>query len=322
MRNGRMTKNGANTREEALAGPGRGLQSVSMPERRTVLESPGLSHFAGRSGLNGLSEDSRDAPPCSSSSSSKFSARPRTRTRTIHSRASIAQAWQCALPLLLRWPLLACTVFALGRLTAQTSTNELTTGTITNTPPVVEPAVEKAWSFSVSAFGYLVPDDQDFVQPTVTADRGWLHLEARYNYEALETASVWVGYNFSVGEKVSLDFTPMLGGVFGDIKGVAPGYKASLSWWKLELYSEGEYVVDARDSSGNFFYTWSELSLSPVDWFRFGVVTQRTRAYESDLDIQRGFLAGVTCKKLSFTTYVFNPDQDRPTVVLAAGVSF
>ena len=36
----------------------------------------------------------------------------------------------------------------------------------------------------------------------------------------------------------------MIGGVFGDTTGVAPGYKGSLSWWKLELYSEGEYVFD------------------------------------------------------------------------------
>jgi hypothetical protein len=29
----------------------------------------------------------------------------------------------------------------------------------------------------------------------------------------------------------------MLGGVFGDTTGIAPGYKGSLNWWKLELYS-------------------------------------------------------------------------------------
>ena len=42
----------------------------------------------------------------------------------------------------------------------------------------------------------------------------------------------------------------MLGGVFGDTTGIAPGYKGSLSWWKLELYSEGEYVFDAGEHFG------------------------------------------------------------------------
>ena len=97
------------------------------------------------------------------------------------------------------------------------------------------------------------------MQPTVTFDRDWLHLEARYNYENLDTGSAWVGYNFSGGEKLAWEFTPMLGGVFGNTTGIAPGYKGSLSWWKLELYSEGEYVFDTGDSSESFFYTWSEL---------------------------------------------------------------
>jgi hypothetical protein len=156
----------------------------------------------------------------------------------------------------------------------------------------------------------------------VTFDHDWLHLEARYDYEDRETGSVWVGYNFSGGDKLAWEFTPMLGGVFGNTDGVAPGYKGSLSWWKLELYSEAEYVFDTGDSADNFFYTWSELSLSPVDWFRFGLVVQRTKLYQTDYDIQRGLLVGLSYKKVDFTTYVFNPDASRPTIVLGLGVSF
>ena len=167
-----------------------------------------------------------------------------------------------------------------------------------------------------------MPDDRDYVQPTVTADRGWLHLEARYNYEALDTASVWVGYNFSGGEKLVWELTPMLGGVFGDTNGVAPGYKGSLGWWKIELYSEGEYVFDTNDSSDSFFYNWSELTLSPVEWLRFGIVTQRTRAYESDRDTQRGLLIGFSWESVDLSAYVLNPDDDDPIFAFALGFSF
>src|SRR6187549_880377 len=111
-----------------------------------------------------------------------------------------------------------------------------------NDDAVVAQADDKAWSFSASAYTYAVPDDGSYAQPTVTADRGWLHLEARYNYEALDTGSAWVGYNFSGGEKLAWEFTPMLAGVFGRTTGVAPGYKGSLNWWKFALYSEGEHV--------------------------------------------------------------------------------
>ena len=179
-----------------------------------------------------------------------------------------------------------------------------------------------AWSFSAAAYTYIVPEADNYVQPTVTADRGWLHLEGRYNYEALETGSAWVGYNFGGGETVAWEITPMIGGIFGDTSGVAPGYKGSLSWWKLELYSEGEHVFDSDDSSDSFFYNWSELSLAPVDWFRFGLVTQRTRAYDTDRDIQRGLLLGITYKQLDVSTYLFNPDDEDPTLVIAVGLSF
>ena len=179
-----------------------------------------------------------------------------------------------------------------------------------------------AWSFSAAAYTYIVPDDDNYVQPTVTADRGWLHLEGRYNYEALQTGSAWFGYNFDGGKTVAWEITPMIGGIFGDTSGVAPGYKGSVSWWKLELYSEGEQVFDSDDSSDSFFYNWSELSLAPVDWLRFGLVTQRTRAYDTDRDLQRGLLVGITYERLDVTTYLFNPDDEDPTLVIAVGVSF
>jgi hypothetical protein len=204
---------------------------------------------------------------------------------------------------------------------AQSSTSSLE---ITSTNPTTEPAEdvdEPKWAFSLYANTYSISGGHDFVQPTFTADHDWLHLEARYNYEGIDTGSAWIGYNFSFGKEVTLEFTPMIGGVFGHTNGVAPGYEATLSWWKLELYTEGEYVFDADDSSDNFFYTWSELSLYPVEWLRIGLVIQRTKDYETEFDIQHGVLIGFTYKHLSFTTYVLNP-EDHPIVILGVGFDF
>lgn len=183
-------------------------------------------------------------------------------------------------------------------------------------------ATTNQWAFSAYVYGYLVPESRDYVNPNFTADRGWLHLEARYNYEALETGSLWVGYKFSVGEKLVLEITPMLGGVFGDLTGIAPGYSLSLSYKRFELSSQGEYVFDTGDSSGNFFYTWSELAYSPLDWLRAGLAIQRTKAYKSDFDIQRGFLVGASYRRVDLTVYIFNLGWTDPTVVLAMGYSF
>jgi hypothetical protein len=184
-----------------------------------------------------------------------------------------------------------------------------------------DPSVE-LWSFEGSVSAYFVPDTSDYVSPVFMADRGRLHLEARYNYEAMETASLWLGCNFSFGEKLVFEVTPMLGGVFGDTWGIAPGCRFSLSRGQVEFSSECEYVFDAESSENNFFYAWSELTWSPNDHFRIGLAGQRTRAYQTDVDIQRGFLVGCTWKQLDFTFYIFNPDRSDPTLVFTVGTSF
>jgi len=201
-------------------------------------------------------------------------------------------------------------------------------GTTSATPPALEPnaAVEntdhRAWSSSASLFGYFVPEDRDYAQPTFAGDRGRLHLEARYNYEALETGSAWLGYAFSAGKLLRMDITPMVGGVFGDLHGFAPGYELTLGWSRLELYSESEYFFDFDENSEDFFYTWSELSITPAVGWRAGLVVQRTRAYETSLDLQRGLLAGVSYRRVDLTAYILNLGWEDPTIVISAEVGF
>jgi len=79
--------------------------------------------------------------------------------------------------------------------------------------------------------------------------------------------------------------------------------------------------MNTDDSADNFFYTWTELTYAPLDWFRFGVVIQRTKDYESDFDIQRGVMIGFTIKQLDLTAAVLNPDED-PIVVLGVAYAF
>ena len=195
--------------------------------------------------------------------------------------------------------------------------------TATNPAPAVPmEADQKDWSFGVSAWTYLVPDSRDYVQPSFVADHHWLHLEARYNYEAVDTGSIWVGYNFSGGKKLTWEFTPMLGAALGESTGIAPGYRGSISYWKLTLSSESEYFLDTGNSADSFFYNWSELALAPVDWFRFGLVEQRTRLYQTDRDIQRGVLTGFSVRKVDLTGYVLNPDLGKPTFIISVGLNF
>jgi hypothetical protein len=178
------------------------------------------------------------------------------------------------------------------------------------------------WEFSVSGYGYFVPHDMDYGSATATADREWLHVEGRYNYESLHTGSFWLGANFSFGEALKLDLTPMVGGVFGDTNGVAPGYHLTLAYKRLELYSEGEYLFDTGSHESNYFYAWSELTYAPFEWLRAGLVSQRTRVYKTPLDVQRGILVRAQVKNWTFGIYIFNFGWTDPTTVASVSVEF
>lgn len=181
---------------------------------------------------------------------------------------------------------------------------------------------ESAWEFSLSMSTYFAQHSKDYVNPSFSADRDWFHVEARYNYEALKTGSIWLGYNFSFGKELTIEATPMIGGVFGDITGVAPGYTLTVSYKWFELYTQGEYFFDAAIHAGDFFYSWSEFSFRPSDWFRVGLVLDRTKAFGTDFDIRRGPLIGFTHKNVDFTTYWLSPGSKESTLVFAVTWTF
>jgi hypothetical protein len=189
-------------------------------------------------------------------------------------------------------------------------------------------ATAPPWEYTLTIDGYIVPNGTSYVNPVFTADHNWLHLEARYNDENLRTGSLWVGYNFSrgdvsAGDKWEFDMTPMIGGVFGRTTGIAPGCEVSLNYKKkIEASINNEYVFDTTSKSGNFYYSWPQITYSPVKWLHIGAVAQHTAAYHTTLSVQRGFLVGFSHKKLEFTTYVFDPGTASTTAVLEWGVSF
>ena len=125
-----------------------------------------------------------------------------------------------------------------------------------------------------------------------------------------------------MGKNLVFSITPMIGGVFGRTTGVAPGCEASLTYKKVELSVSNEFVFPTGKNATSFYYAWPQLTYAPFGWLRIGLVAQRTKAYHTELDTQRGFLVGFSHKKMDFTTYVFNAGWTQPTVVLEFRASF
>jgi hypothetical protein len=88
---------------------------------------------------------------------------------------------------------------------------------------------------------------ENYTSAIAVADRGPLHLEARYNYESVGARSAFVGWTFSCGEAITWELTPLLGGAWGTTQAFVPGLEASVAWKRFDFYVEGEYVNDSSE---------------------------------------------------------------------------
>jgi len=182
--------------------------------------------------------------------------------------------------------------------------------------------ISSSWSFEADAYYYILPGEKNTTTLMGYADRKALHVEARYNYEDVKTVSLFGGYRFEAGRKLQLSITPMLGFALGNTNGVVPGLEASLTWKIFDFYSESEYVFDLKGKENDFFYSWTELAVTPFSNFRTGISGNRTRLFQSNLEIQKGIFAQYSFWKLTAGVHYFNPFSDEGFVIATLAVEF
>ncbi len=182
------------------------------------------------------------------------------------------------------------------------------------------PEAPPAWEFALTAYPTVVQGaDDNYTSAIGTADRGPLHLEARYSYEAVGARSAFVGWNFSGGETLTWEITPLLGGVWGPLQAFVPGVELSLGYGRFEFYLEGEFVDDGDEP---YTYAWSQLGYSALDWLQIGIAAQRTRIFGDDREIQRGPFAQASWDRFSLGGFWFNPGADDQVFIGSIGVAF
>ena len=185
-----------------------------------------------------------------------------------------------------------------------------------------KPEAAPPWAFAVTAYPTAVRGGHNYTSGIATADRGPLHLEARVNYESIGARSAFVGWNFSGGDAVTWELTPLLGGAWGTTQAFVPGVEAALAWRKLDFYVEAEYVRSRSDNTDSYTYAWSELGWRPVEWLRFGLAGQRTNIYGGERSFQRGPFAQGTWGPVTVGGYWFNPGSAQQIFVGSIGVAF
>jgi hypothetical protein len=184
------------------------------------------------------------------------------------------------------------------------------------------PVDKPSWEFAVTAYPTHVRGGQSYTSAIGVADRGPLHLEARYNYESIGARSAYVGWTFSGGETLNWEVTPLLGGAWGTTEAVVPAVEASVAWQKFDFYVEAEYVRDRHDQHDSYLYAWSELGFRPIEALRLGIVAQRTRVYGGERDVQRGPFAQLTWRRITLGAFWFNPGSSDQVFVASIGAAF
>jgi hypothetical protein len=186
----------------------------------------------------------------------------------------------------------------------------------TSTPP------QNDWRFSAWAELFIIPGEQDFLNPTFYARHNKLHLEARYNYEDFQTTSLWAGRRFEFGKDMKFVFVPMAGVVFGNTNGMAPGLEMEIIYKKFDFYSESERVFDFHTKDNNFFYQYGELAMRPVKAIRAGMVVQRTRVVDTERELQRGAFAEYYYKSFRAGVFAFGPFSEARYWIASVSIDF
>lgn len=186
----------------------------------------------------------------------------------------------------------------------------------------VAPAPDSGWTGFFNVDTYLLPEEEDYLQPTIAADRGRLHLEARYNYEDYRTGSAFAGFNAAGGRAVAWTVTPMLGVSFGRTAAAVPAFRGAVTFWRLEASAEGEWAFAFDNEDDSFFYAWLEADLSLTDWMWAGLSSQTTKVFGEPQDTEWGPVVGFAIGPVDLATYVFNLGQSRPSVIVSAILNF
>jgi len=178
------------------------------------------------------------------------------------------------------------------------------------------------WEFSLWGDYVLKPDNGSYFNPTFYADNKSLRIEGRYNYEALNTASVFAGWKFYTGKTLTIEAIPMLGMVFGQTNGVAPALEAQVQFKQFDFYSESEYVIDFAGKENSFFSTNTELAYRICKPVRVGLAALRTKLYQTAFNVQRGVFGEFYFGRCRAGFYYYDPFTSSNFADISFSVNF
>ena len=175
----------------------------------------------------------------------------------------------------------------------------------------------------IENYNFLSSHDAYVWMPVVHhVSKKGIYTEMRYNYEALKTASVYLGKSFSKNKTLSYTVTPMIGMVFGDYNGGSLAANIDVEHKKTFVSMQTQYTMNRNNTSENFFFNWTELAYQPLKWVYAGVSMQQTKTYKTNFQSEYGVLVGFLVHKFTIPIYVFNPLSNNKNFIIGVNAEW
>lgn len=163
------------------------------------------------------------------------------------------------------------------------------------------------WKAGIEQYNYIgSPLAGAFVPVCHMQSSSDWYAELRYNYEDVQTFSVYGGKKITKGNDFHYSVTPMMGFSAGRFTGISFAANIEAEWKKFYLSSETQYSIATKRVSKDFFFNWSEIGYNITSFFFSGLTVQYTRQ-PGKIIFEPGFLTGLTLNKVSFPVYIFRP---------------
>jgi hypothetical protein len=148
-----------------------------------------------------------------------------------------------------------------------------------------------------------------------TSSSNW-YGEARYNFDELNTFSLYAGKRFSGRGNLSWDATPLIGGLMGQMNGGSVGVHFGMDYRKLFFASQSQYSFSVENNNDRYFYNWSEFGYNATSWFYAGLALQQTNIYKSPGKLEPGCMVGFSISNWTIPFYAFNTGEQQRYFVM------
>jgi hypothetical protein len=151
------------------------------------------------------------------------------------------------------------------------------------------------------------------------ANSNW-YAEARYNYDAEKTLSVYAGKTFEKKSTISYSVSTIAGILIGQFKGGAIAVNTELEYKKIFLSLQSQYTFSIKYPNTNFIYNWGDIGYSYSSVLSAGVSIQQTSLCSSQSD--RGLFIKAEFGNWTLPFYLFNPEKNDRYAVLGLNFSW